>query len=170
MLWRPTLPDLMLPFACCTLQDTGKVFKGVCHEMDIFLKDNKIKSVHLICALKVFKISLLWWKLILNFLLAAMKLLTNSKNPSSYPLQMLWSVDFDHEKTLVVLKYHNGSRPGHFSCIQWGSDTGDWRNRPMTEREASTENDVASELILRISKGFHRIKTFIFIFLFDHAF
>jgi hypothetical protein len=46
------------------------------------------------------------------------------------------------ENPPVVLKNYTGSRPGmtfyaDFSCLQCGVDTGE--NRPMTEKEASTE-------------------------------
>jgi hypothetical protein len=83
-----------------------------------------------------------------KLLLAPMELLTYSKNPSSDPLQKLWSGIYDHENTYrnphVALKNHTGSRQGHvreftriFFCITWGVDTGEYQ--PMTEWEAGTE-------------------------------
>jgi len=61
--------------------------------------------------------SLLLGYLILNFLFASIKLITNSKNPSSNPLKMLWSSTFDPKNAYrsppVVLKFNTGSRLGH---------------------------------------------------------
>ncbi len=85
--------------AFCLLYTAGHRYsiKGIVARDRFFFMDNKIISEHLICALKVFRVSLLWWYLILNFLLSSIKLLTNSKNPNRNPKQMLWSVDFDYE-------------------------------------------------------------------------
>ncbi len=141
MLWRPTQPDLMWPFACFTLQDTGTVLKGLCHEIDIFLKDSKIKSVHLICALKVFKLSLLLWYLILNFLLAAMILLILKILPVT--LSGCSETSILNMKTLVVLKYHNGSRPVTCKLSRFflhPMRVGHWRLKKSTnDREGSQD-------------------------------
>ncbi len=101
---------------CMTQIPEILVWKGLCNEMDIFFKDDKIQSVLFVCALPVFKNlnSLLLWYSYFYFFLASLKLPTNSKNPSSNPLQMLWSGDYDHENAHrnqpVVLKYHTGNR------------------------------------------------------------
>ncbi len=86
--------------------------------------------------------------LIMNFLLFSMKLLTDSKNPSSNPFKMLWSGNFDPENAyrnpLVVMKYHTGSCvkgiciSADFSYIQWGMDTVE-NETNSKEREADTE-------------------------------
>ncbi len=70
-----------------------------------------------------------------------MKTLINSKSPSSNPLQMFSSGDFNRENAYVnppvVLKIHTGRRLGRVnfpaSNEGWTVDTEE--NRPMTERK-----------------------------------
>jgi hypothetical protein len=99
-----------------------------------FLKEYKIKSVPTfwMCAdsFQTFWIAYFVIYIVLNFLRASMKLLTNTKNPSD---------DLKWRHPPAVLKYYTESRLGHvhlhgFFLHPIGE------NRPVTDREASAEN------------------------------
>jgi hypothetical protein len=97
-----------------------------------------------------------------------MKLLSNTKNPSSNPLQRLQNGDFDpgtvYWNPPVVLKYYTGHTQlgGFFLHPVRG---GHWR-KSTNDREGSRYRnyDAAFGTILRISQDFHRCKQKVFIY------
>ncbi len=111
-----------------------------------------------------FRNNLLLWYLNVNFLLDSIKLITNFKNPSSSPLQRLWSGHFNlenaHRDPPVVLKYHTGSRQGHMHLrgfVLHPMRCGHWRKLTNDREGIQCRNyDAAFRTILKMSKGFHR--------------
>jgi hypothetical protein len=76
-----------------------------------------------------------------------MKLINNSKNSSSNPLQRLYSCDFNHENAYrnlpVVLKIHTESRQGLVNLRRFFPaiiDGGHWR-KSTNDREGSWDRN-----------------------------